>query len=95
MAANLVNMTLDPEVALARELGICYSTVALVTDYDMGVPGVGEIESVSMGAVVALLSTMVETVRSVLCATVAAIPRERACACGGVTVKVPLGRSAS
>ncbi|CAI4230844.1 unnamed protein product [Auanema sp. JU1783] len=32
--ASLVNMTMMPECALAKELGIPYVTVALVTDYD-------------------------------------------------------------
>ena len=30
-------MTQHPEAVLARELGICYGTIALVTDYDVGV----------------------------------------------------------
>jgi len=29
-------MTQYPEVILARELGMCYSNVALITDYDVG-----------------------------------------------------------
>ena len=34
---TLVNMTGDPEAALARELGMCYAAIALVTDIDAGV----------------------------------------------------------
>ena len=37
-------MTQYPEAALARELGLCYATVALVTDYDTGLEGVDGIE---------------------------------------------------
>ena len=33
----VVNMTGHPEAVLARELALCYSTVALVTDHDAGV----------------------------------------------------------
>ncbi len=36
---NVVNMTQYPEAALARELGICYVSIALITDYDVGVEG--------------------------------------------------------
>lgn len=36
---TLVNMTGHPEAVLARELGLCYTTVALVTDLDAGVEG--------------------------------------------------------
>jgi 5'-methylthioadenosine phosphorylase len=34
---TLVNMTGHPEAVLARELGLCYAAVALVTDFDAGV----------------------------------------------------------
>jgi 5'-methylthioadenosine phosphorylase len=34
---HVVGMTQYPEVILARELGICYAGIALVTDYDAGV----------------------------------------------------------
>jgi len=37
MGWHVVNMTQYPEVALAREKGICYSAIALITDYDVGV----------------------------------------------------------
>ena len=33
---EVINMTQHPEAYLARELGICYATLALVTDYDSG-----------------------------------------------------------
>ena len=35
--ADLVGMTNVPEVVLARELGICYSTIALVTNFATGI----------------------------------------------------------
>jgi 5'-methylthioadenosine phosphorylase len=34
-----VNMTQYPEAWLARELGLCYANVSLVTDYDVGLQG--------------------------------------------------------
>lgn len=34
MGADLVNMTLVPEVVLAAEAGICYTSIAMSTDYD-------------------------------------------------------------
>ena len=34
---TVVNMTGHPEAVLARELGLCYATIALVTDLDAGV----------------------------------------------------------
>lgn len=35
---DIVNMTQYPECYLARELGMCYGVIAVVTDYDVGVP---------------------------------------------------------
>ena len=32
--ADVINMTTVPEVILARELGICYASIAMATDYD-------------------------------------------------------------
>lgn len=33
--ADIINMTLVPEVVLAREAEICYANIAMVTDYDV------------------------------------------------------------
>ncbi|MDD5109760.1 MAG: S-methyl-5'-thioadenosine phosphorylase [Patescibacteria group bacterium] len=32
--ADVINMSTVPEVTLARELGLCYQTIAMTTDYD-------------------------------------------------------------
>lgn len=34
LGADVVNMSTVPEVILARELGICYASIAMATDYD-------------------------------------------------------------
>jgi 5'-methylthioadenosine phosphorylase len=47
MNASVVNMTQYPEAWLARELELCYATVALVTDYDVGLEGMPQVEPVS------------------------------------------------
>jgi len=39
LGGDVINMTAYPECHLARELGLCYATVAMVTDYDVGVEG--------------------------------------------------------
>jgi 5'-methylthioadenosine phosphorylase len=36
---DVVNMTQYPEAWLARELELCYATICLVTDYDVGIEG--------------------------------------------------------
>ena len=40
-------MTQYPEVYLAKELGICYANIALVTDYDAGLEGTDDIPPVT------------------------------------------------
>jgi 5'-methylthioadenosine phosphorylase len=39
MGWDAINMTAYPECQLARELELCYATIAMVTDYDVGVEG--------------------------------------------------------
>ena len=41
---DVVNMTQYPEAWLARELELCYANVSLVTDYDVGLEGMPEVE---------------------------------------------------
>jgi 5'-methylthioadenosine phosphorylase len=36
---EVINMTQYPEAYLARELGICYVNISLITDYDVGLEG--------------------------------------------------------
>jgi 5'-methylthioadenosine phosphorylase len=39
LGGDVINMTAYPECHLARELRMCYATIAMVTDYDVGVQG--------------------------------------------------------
>jgi len=77
---DVVNMTQYPEALLARELGICYSGIALVTDYDAGVEGADH-AAVTMEEVLRVLAGNVEAVRAVLHAAVALIPPRPTCGC--------------
>lgn len=75
---EVVNMTQYPEAALARELGICYSGLALVTDYDAGVQ---RDEAVTMDAVFRVLAENVERVKAVLLRAIPAVPADLGCGC--------------
>jgi 5'-methylthioadenosine phosphorylase len=44
---DVVNMTQYPEAYLAREMGMSYAMIALITDYDAGLEGSPEIEPVT------------------------------------------------
>jgi len=66
MGWDVVNMTQHPEVILARELGMCYVNISLVTDYDAGCVGQAGVEPVNAGEVVRVLKQNNERVRSVI-----------------------------
>ena len=57
----VVNMTQEPEVALSRELEMCYVNISVVTDYDVGVEG--EIAPVTHKEVLARFAESLETLK--------------------------------
>lgn len=71
MGWDLVNMTGQPEAALAAELELRYATIALVTDYDAGVDGH---TPVTMDEVLAMVRSNVSRVQAVIAAAVGLIP---------------------
>ncbi|MBI4676471.1 MAG: S-methyl-5'-thioadenosine phosphorylase [Elusimicrobia bacterium] len=76
---SIIGMTVMPEAKLAREAEICYTSVAMITDYDCWKPG----EEVSTSMVVENLSANNGNARRLLEAAVprlAALPRR--CPCG-------------
>ncbi|GAB3655587.1 S-methyl-5'-thioadenosine phosphorylase [Nocardioides korecus] len=68
---TVVNMTGHPEAVLARELGVCYATIALVTDVDAGVSAE---ESVDQAAVFALFEKHIGRLKEMLGHVVADLP---------------------
>lgn len=76
---SLVNMTGHPEAVLARELGLCYAAIALVTDYDAGARD-GD-AAVTQEEVFRVFGENVNRMRELLRAVVPTLPRERDCAC--------------
>ena len=77
---EVINMTQYPECYLARELGICYVNISLITDYDVGLPGT---QPVTHEAVMAVFASNVERVKSAISKIVESTPAERTCACAG------------
>jgi 5'-methylthioadenosine phosphorylase len=75
---SLVNMTGMPEASLARELALCYTSVALVTDMDAGVDSE---ESVAQEDVYEVFSRNIERLRGLVLSTVPRLPEDRACRC--------------
>src|SRR5207244_9824158 len=79
---HVVNMTQYPEAALARELGLCYANISLVTDYDSGLEGYEGIEPVTMEMVLKMLEDNLERLRALLFRAIPAVPAKRSCPCG-------------
>ncbi|MEU8838815.1 S-methyl-5'-thioadenosine phosphorylase [Streptomyces roseus] len=80
MGWSVVGMTGHPEAVLARELGLCYTSMALVTDLDAGAE-TGE--GVSHTEVLKVFGENVDRLREVLFDAVSALPatESRACLC--------------
>lgn len=78
MGGTLVNMTGHPEAALARELAICYTAIALVTDLDAGVEGE---RGVTQEEVFRVFGENTARLRTLLLDVVAALPEDADCAC--------------
>lgn len=77
---DLLNMTQAPEAVLARERSICYVTVCVVTDYDVGVEG--EIPPVTHAAVLARFGEAIGDLRAVLSLLIPnAAETPRGCVC--------------
>jgi 5'-methylthioadenosine phosphorylase len=66
MGWDLVNMTQYPEAALAREAGVAYAGLALVTDYDAGLEGDPSVAAVSQERVFEMFEANLQHLRNVL-----------------------------
>jgi len=74
--ADIIGMTLVPEVQLAREMEMCYVTIATITDYDVWAE-----KPVSTEEVLRVMKENEEKVKKVLKAGIPRIPKERNCPC--------------
>jgi 5'-methylthioadenosine phosphorylase len=76
--ADVIGMTNLQEAKLAREAEICYATMAMVTDYDCWREGH---DDVTVEQIVAVLNQNAANAAKVVRAAVAAMPKDRTCAC--------------
>ncbi|MFC0623995.1 S-methyl-5'-thioadenosine phosphorylase [Kribbella deserti] len=85
---SLVGMTGAPEATIARELALCYTSVAVVTDHDAGVEAG---EGVTHAEVLAQFGKSIETLKSLLTKVVAELPStDSDCACHHCLDGLPL-----
>ena len=75
---DIIGMTNLQEAKLAREAEICYTTLALVTDYDCWHP---EHDSVTVDMIIANLVQNAKNAQQVIANAVERLPVERTCEC--------------
>jgi 5'-methylthioadenosine phosphorylase len=78
LGGTVVNMTGHPEAVLARELAICYTALALVTDLDAGVEGD---HGVTQEEVFRVFGENTARLRDLLLDVAAALPEGADCPC--------------
>jgi 5'-methylthioadenosine phosphorylase len=79
MKFDVIGMTNVTEAKLAREAEICYSTLAMITDYDCWHP---DHDSVTVATIIATLNQNATNAQNVLRQSIKSIPPSRACRCG-------------
>jgi 5'-methylthioadenosine phosphorylase len=82
---DVVNMTQYPEALLARELGLCYASIALITDWDAGVEGDPSLPTVTQTDVFAVMEANAHHVRNLLFAALDRVGLEPGCGCAAAT----------
>jgi 5'-methylthioadenosine phosphorylase len=79
MKFDVIGMTNVTEAKLAREAEICYSTIAMITDFDCWHPSH---ESVTAAQIIATLQQNATNAQNVVREAVKTLPAKRACKCG-------------
>jgi 5'-methylthioadenosine phosphorylase len=75
---DVIGMTNLQEAKLAREAEICYTTLALVTDYDCWHP---DHDSVTVDMIIATLTSNASMAQRIIASAVARLPFARTCEC--------------
>ena len=75
---DIVGMTGAPEASIARELALCYTSLAVVTDHDAGVDaGTG----VTHTEVMATFGKSIDQLKSVMAELISELPADDDCSC--------------
>lgn len=77
---DLMNMTGHPEAVLAREVGICYASLALVTNYSVTITGGA---GANAAEVLAEFDRNAARLRDLLAVAAAGLPAPGSCTCAG------------
>ncbi len=85
LGGDLVGMTSVPETVLAREAQLCYSSIAMVTNWAAGISPT----PLTHQEVVDIMEANGEKLRSLIMATIEELPEERGCGCAAAGVEIP------
>lgn len=80
MGGHLVGMTSVPEVCLARELGICYANISIVTNYAAGISP----RMLTHSEVLEIMGESINDVRNLIMESIKYISRPQNCSCAAI-----------
>jgi 5'-methylthioadenosine phosphorylase len=75
--SDVVGMTGLPEVVLAKELGLCYASLCIITNKAAGLAG----KKLTADEVVEMLDTKQQALQTIILDTIASLPLHRKCNC--------------
>ncbi|MBM3205843.1 S-methyl-5'-thioadenosine phosphorylase [Candidatus Shapirobacteria bacterium] len=81
MGWDVVNMTEYPEVALARELEMCFCAIVLSTDYDSGLVVGGQVKPVSTKDFLKVFAENIGKIKRLMLKMIENWPKEVTCDC--------------
>lgn len=84
---DIVNMTQYPECYFARELGLCYATIAAVTDYDVGLQENLTMDPRNMDVILGIFRSNVHKTKDLLRAFIQDVGPSLSCKCASVIIK--------
>ncbi len=76
IGCDYVGMTLVPEIILARELGLCYASISIITNYAAGMQ-----ERVSLEEVIQVYRSIENVLLDLLRDVIKELPEEKSCKC--------------
>ncbi len=91
MGWEIINMTGYPEVALAKEMEICYSSIGIVTDYDVGIVAWEKLPPVSTDEIMQVFGENITEAKKLVEKLITKMPQKRNCACCRTLVGARVG----
>jgi 5'-methylthioadenosine phosphorylase len=81
LGGDVVGMTNVPEVVLAREAGLCYAVIAMVTNFAAGISPT----PLTHTEVVQVMQTNADSIRSLVMTVLGRLDPEESCSCSGTS----------